>query len=75
MKSLFLLRIPFIKLEALHLIGRSAPAAAAASGDDNVDRMRRVQRPRDRRKSHCLGATIRPRPPRRGTKPEMAALR
>jgi serine/threonine protein kinase len=33
MKSAFLLRIPFVKLEALHLIGRSALAAAAASGD------------------------------------------
>jgi hypothetical protein len=33
MKSAFLLRIPFIKLEALHLIGRSALAAAKASGD------------------------------------------
>jgi serine/threonine protein kinase len=33
MKSAFLLRIPFVKLEALHLIGRCALAAAAASGD------------------------------------------
>ncbi len=33
MKSSFLLRIPFVKLEALHLIGRTALAAAAASGD------------------------------------------
>jgi serine/threonine protein kinase len=33
MKSSFLLRIPFVKLEALHLIGRAALAAAAASGD------------------------------------------
>ncbi|MDP9194969.1 MAG: protein kinase [Acidobacteriota bacterium] len=33
MKSSFLLRIPFVKLEALHLVGRTALAAAAASGD------------------------------------------
>jgi len=33
MKSSLLLRIPFVKLEALHLIGRAAFAAAAATGD------------------------------------------
>jgi hypothetical protein len=33
MKSAFLLRIPQVKIEALHLVGRSALAAAKASGD------------------------------------------
>jgi serine/threonine protein kinase len=33
MKDAFLLRIPQVKIEALHLVGRSALAAAAASGD------------------------------------------
>ncbi|MDQ3282058.1 MAG: protein kinase, partial [Acidobacteriota bacterium] len=33
MKSAFLLRIPFVKLEALHLVGRCALAAAIGSGD------------------------------------------
>jgi serine/threonine protein kinase len=42
MKSSFLLRIPFIKLEALHLIGRTALAAAAASGD--VSLLERAER-------------------------------
>jgi hypothetical protein len=42
MKSSFLLRIPFVKLEALHLIGRTALAAAAASGD--VSLLERAER-------------------------------
>ena len=33
MKSAFLLRIPQVKIECLHLVGRSALAAAKASGD------------------------------------------
>jgi serine/threonine protein kinase len=36
MKTAFLLRIPFVKMEALHLIGRSALAAAAGSGDTSL---------------------------------------
>lgn len=36
MKSAFLLRIPFVKLEGLHLLGRSALAAAAGSGDTSL---------------------------------------
>lgn len=42
MKASFLLRIPFVKLEALHLVGRCALAAAIGSGDlsllDRVER-------------------------------------
>jgi eukaryotic-like serine/threonine-protein kinase len=34
MKSAFLLRIPFVKLEGLHLMGRSALAAAIGTGDE-----------------------------------------
>jgi hypothetical protein len=36
MKSAFLLRIPFVKLEALHLVGRCALAAAMGSGDTTL---------------------------------------
>ncbi|HYC63013.1 MAG TPA: protein kinase [Thermoanaerobaculia bacterium] len=45
MKSAFLLRIAFVKLEALHLVGRCALAAAAASGDTSlIDRAERNAR-------------------------------
>ena len=50
MKSSFLLRIPFVKLEALHLIGRSALAAARSQRRCDADRARRAQRPRDRKR-------------------------
>lgn len=36
MKSAFLLRIPQVRIEALHLVGRSALAAAKASGDASL---------------------------------------
>jgi len=36
MKSAFLLRIPFVKLEGLHLMGRCALAAAIGSGDESL---------------------------------------
>jgi hypothetical protein len=36
MKSAFLLRIPFVKLEGLHLMGRCAIAAAVGSGDRSL---------------------------------------
>ena len=36
MKSAFLLRIPFVKLEGLHLMGRCALAAAAGGGDQSL---------------------------------------
>jgi hypothetical protein len=36
MKSAFLLRIPFVKLEGLHLMGRCALAAALGSGDESL---------------------------------------
>lgn len=42
MKSAYLLRIPFIRLEALHLAGRCALAAAVGSGDRSL--LPRVER-------------------------------
>jgi serine/threonine protein kinase len=52
MKSAFLLRIPFVKMEALHLIGRCALAAAAASGDAAlVDRAERNAREIEKEKA------------------------
>jgi serine/threonine protein kinase len=36
MKSALLLRIPFVKLEGLHLMGRCALAAAIGSGDESL---------------------------------------
>jgi hypothetical protein len=36
MASSFLLRVPFVKLEALHLVGRCAVAAASRNGDASL---------------------------------------
>jgi hypothetical protein len=52
LKSSFLLRIPFVKLEALHLIGRCALAAAREAGDPElIERAERNARDIEREKT------------------------